>query len=291
MPKKEIAGDRLRALEAALPLNIGAEDHMELKSMFIPPFLVVRDVPIAGHGKKSGGRRSSSLERRLSLQSGSVCYGDYCEVGLKDPVYEAMVKVSTIDIPFCRQEPLMISPLVQVTRADGSITYRGKECNYQIPYKSVLLARSEAKFLGKDISDTVNALWKIKQTIEVWVARLGRYQEISIALFKRLFLQLDEALAYCARRHLERVAEQCRHQALDVMFNSKFYQHSVWEAVNGVYRRLVSALSAICDSARYVCYSSCMRVTNIRIHETYIPNSVSACLSGVLRCSRRRPSF
>jgi len=56
---------------------------------------------------------------------------------------------------------------VQVTRANGTVAYRAKECNFQIPFKSVLLARSEAKFLGKDISDTVNALWKIKQTIEV----------------------------------------------------------------------------------------------------------------------------
>ena len=36
---------------------------------------------LGGHGKEAGGRRSSGFERPAPLQSGTVCYGDYCFLG------------------------------------------------------------------------------------------------------------------------------------------------------------------------------------------------------------------
>ena len=147
-----------------------------------------------GHGLQQGGRRASSMEKPLTM-AGDVCFGDFCQL----------------------IETLPENKRAKVKVADNFV-YRAKNCENHIAYKSLLVPRAEAKFLGVAIDD-------------------------GGADVKQLVMEhadADQIRAYFVKARLTSIYDKCRHDSYKIIFTSlKQDSHKLWDALQATYRKMV----------------------------------------------------
>jgi hypothetical protein len=131
------------------------------------------------------------------------------------------------------------------------------ECPYQIAYKSVLLARSETKFLGESLTAKVDSL-----VIRNKLANL----DVSCAPFicsnrslTRVFKKIEHIYTYFIRKFMNKVAQKCQEDARKFQVTSTPQTTRDWDDLNAVYRRIVynDALATVHPSRFYYSVPVC----------------------------------
>ena len=234
------------------------------------------NIPLGGHGVTKGGRRSTGFERKLPTQSGTVCFGDYCLLSYE----QTHPHVERHGHDFCAQAkalhthsheaaldqlsihredpqiglhhkdgkeeaPTMSLPLVKSAEAADAppeVSRRAEILPHQLPFRSVLLARSEEGYNG-------SKLWE-DNPLDLEV---GELEPAAIS-------GGSEGLTQLAKRHLQRVGKAC----LGVVRRSVHHSdtepyQAAWDALNKEYRNQIyaDALSKVHPSRFYFTVPLC----------------------------------
>ena len=112
------------------------------------------------HGVDIGGVRASGLVKPLSHQ-GHTCWGNYCNLlsslhASPEDTKEYLHSIGMIKVDSSSPPPLLppfILFVLQVTSADGTVRIKSTRTELnQITCKSILLAKTESKYIGGELS-------------------------------------------------------------------------------------------------------------------------------------------
>jgi hypothetical protein len=192
-------------------------------------------VPIGTHGINGGTHRASGLEKpSKSLHNGSACFGDFC-------VFIKALQVAGRDSSSSEERNYD-------TLAESLFSgERSTEVVCQLAYKSILLAKAEARY-----ADTIRS-------------------ELGYELYQYFQhnADSDQISGLFAQKHLAAVLNKCTDDAHKIIFSSlKGDSHRSWDEINLVYKKLVysEALAQVHPSRFYytvpVC-KDCYRIYTI----------------------------
>ena len=102
----------------------------------------------------------------------------------------------------------------------GQLVLRAKDCDKRVSYKSLLLPRAEAKFLGCELTDGGP---EVKQLLQEHADD-------------------DQVRAYFVKKRLNAVVQRCKQDSYKIIFTTlKQDKHALWDGLNFVYRKMVYA--------------------------------------------------
>ena len=231
------------------------------------------NVALGGHGTAQGGRRSTGFERKLPTQSGTVCFGDYCllayeqlgedreehhhshdapaqTIALQSRSHESALQQLGVQEHHTNTEHAAAAasslPLIKTAAASVEAkteVYRRPEMlPHQLPFRSVLLARSEESYNG-------TKLWE-DNALDLEVGELE----------PKAIPSGSEGLTQLAKRHLQRVGKSCLTLVRRSVHHcdAESYQ-AAWDSLNKEYRNQIyaDALSKVHPSRFYFTVPLC----------------------------------
>jgi len=213
-------------------------------------------VPLGGHGVGNGGRRGTSVERKLPNQSGTVCFGDYCALVCVPDIDPALGvgEQAGDQLPSQQQAGMSLGEALSqsqkpaqeqdATKTEGQVDRRAEILPHQLPFRSVLLARAEENYNGCKLWMDSSADLEPGQVEPTPLSGGGG----------------TEGLTELARRHLERVGKQCLGAVRRIVHHTDDQSYdAAWSALNKEYRNQIyaEALSKVHPSRFYYTVPLC----------------------------------
>ena len=213
-------------------------------------------VPLGGHGVGNGGRRGTSVERKLPNQSGTVCFGDYCALVCVPDIDPALGVGEQVGehLPSQQQAGMTLGEALSqsrkpaqeqgATKTDDQIDRRAEILPHQLPFRSVLLARAEESYNG----------------CKLWMDSAADLDPGQVEPTPLSGGGGTEGLTELARRHLERVGKQCLGAVRRIIHHTDDQSYdAAWSALNKEYRNQIyaEALSKVHPSRFYYTVPLC----------------------------------